>query len=336
MKLIILFLLWIVVLANVSWALTQIKTIAGQRCCILTPVKPFEEQKPPLILIGGTAQSIASWEIHIPYISPSNDRLIIVYECLGQGPKCTDIRDVSLRRQAEVLYQVLQKLLFEKPNESTPIQIDIAGFSLGGRVALAYASIYGIDSLIITRKLHLTGVGSSLQSTTGHYGNLILQHWINTLRNSDNLTPFAWAVLMHTYSPSFLTKNMDRIQKWIEFIVQENSRDGIIALLEQTHGIDGWRVNDLAERIVKTRLSLTNRCDNSFSIRLLRGKLDQLCSENDTIMLQKIFRSSTCVPSNKNEDITCSIGEVDDCGHGVPMESARAWRKDMMTFINDS
>ena len=89
----------------------EIRRINGRRC-LFSPARDTISQQPqrqkldddisidlsenyssikyPLILIGGTAQTITSWEHHIGQLSRNRD--VLVYECLGQGPypTCTD------------------------------------------------------------------------------------------------------------------------------------------------------------------------------------------------------------------------------------------------------
>jgi len=48
------------------------------------PGQKTTNQNTPLVLIGGTAQSIGSWEHYLSSFSKKRD--VLVYECLGQGP----------------------------------------------------------------------------------------------------------------------------------------------------------------------------------------------------------------------------------------------------------
>ena len=74
----------------------EIQYINGRRC-LLSPAigrnkASDSPSSTPLILIGGTAQTITSWEHHVQSLSRNRD--VLVYECLGQGP-CPPHLDVQ-------------------------------------------------------------------------------------------------------------------------------------------------------------------------------------------------------------------------------------------------
>ena len=68
----------------------KIKYIHGRRCQILKKLNSAEADsssnaKIPLVLIGGTAQSIGSWEHQTHSLMRERD-YVLIYECIGQGP----------------------------------------------------------------------------------------------------------------------------------------------------------------------------------------------------------------------------------------------------------
>jgi pimeloyl-ACP methyl ester carboxylesterase len=229
-----------------------IRIIQGRRCLLLTPPPPpppssssptagtiKEPSLPPLIILGGMAQTIASWQPHLPALSSMNkNRHILVYECLGQGKRPLPLNNnnnnehdddyyysnVTLPRQAEMLMSVLNEV-FPSDAVSAPTasgeheqqqqqQFDLVGFSFGGRVAMAMACLYPNR----IHKLHLTGVALE-RSDYAHlqiasWKDLLLQHDDNDNNRNSNtyLRSFAWSVLLATYSPSFLRRQQQQEQ----------------------------------------------------------------------------------------------------------------------------
>eukprot|EP00591_Stephanopyxis_turris_P004548 CAMPEP_0195526132 /NCGR_PEP_ID=MMETSP0794_2-20130614/27030_1 /TAXON_ID=515487 /ORGANISM="Stephanopyxis turris, Strain CCMP 815" /LENGTH=79 /DNA_ID=CAMNT_0040656753 /DNA_START=332 /DNA_END=568 /DNA_ORIENTATION=+ len=73
------------------------------------------------------------------------DRDVLVYECLGQGPlpptlekqhEAEYFNNVSLSVQAKDFENVITKA-FPPSDENENLTVDVAGFSFGGRVAMA-------------------------------------------------------------------------------------------------------------------------------------------------------------------------------------------------------
>jgi pimeloyl-ACP methyl ester carboxylesterase len=222
---------------------------------------------PPIVILGGMAQSISSWEHHLPTLSRERD--VFVYEYLGSGlgyrhpqhphqhgdgysdsnsdsnsDRNSDgdaslkseneyYKDVTLKKQAQELKRILQKSF---PNCDA---FDIIGFSLGARISLA--TIASFPTLI--RKAHLTGVGlerSSFAKVVIHSWKDILQSSYNNNNDDSNfssLTAFAWSIIMTTYSQEFLALNgADKVASWVHHICSNNNPIGLLKLLEQTHG----------------------------------------------------------------------------------------------------
>ena len=196
---------------------------------------------PTMFLLGGMAQTVSSWEHHLPALS--KNRKVVVYECIGQGKSWEEeeeetlepslFQNVSLPFQAETLLELIQEV---EPNSKS---VDLVGFSFGARVSMASACIK--PELI--RKLHLTGVATDRSD----YGHLAVEAWKESLKNDKSLRSFAWSILMATYSPTFLRSQP--VEKYIEHISRTNSRLGLMALLEQaevTDKDDPWHVINLS------------------------------------------------------------------------------------------
>jgi pimeloyl-ACP methyl ester carboxylesterase len=252
---------------------------------------------PTLVLIGGMAQTKASWEHHLP--SLCKNRKVVVYECIGQGNvRSSDLQNVSLPFQAQALLEVIK--------EEEEAKVDLVGFSFGARVAMATACLAEGPDFI--RKLHLSGVATDRSD----YGHLAVQAWKDCVQNDPSLRSFAWSVLMATYSSRFLrTQPIDR---YIDHICNTNSRDGLLALLEQAEVTDHknhWHVANMAERIQKSGIPG----------KVCVGELDQMApKENARELCEKLGWAEPLISPK--------------CGHAVGIEGARIWKNDVLEFLN--
>jgi pimeloyl-ACP methyl ester carboxylesterase len=197
--------------------------ILGRKCLLANTKFRNDIDKPPIVLLGGTAQTIASWDMHTPILS--KDRSILVYECAGQGLETADLSDLSLPNQAQLLNSVLTAAF---PNVA---KLDFVGFSMGGRILMALAVMFP-DRI---RRLHLTGVAS----VPSEKGLVALASWTHLL-SQQNLSGFAWSLLQATYSPSFLYRNIHKLPKWVKFIEDSNSAPALLLLLEGTRSLEDW------------------------------------------------------------------------------------------------
>ncbi|KAL7550528.1 hypothetical protein ACHAWF_013745 [Thalassiosira exigua] len=335
----------------------EIRYIAGRRALLLRP-PASSSQKPrtPLIILGGMAQSIASWEFHLPYLA--RHRPVLIYEALGQGPPPPDevcsvdgigvtleeyYSDVSLERQGHDFWNVVDKAFFPSQNvndrnDAENSKVDVAGFSFGGRVAMAAA----VSNPNRIRRLHLTGVGAERDELS----NVILASWQDMLfpapddtdkveleeecdpinhasKCTAQLRSFAWSVILATYSDQFLSAaGPERIRTWVDSVCRYNTEEGLRAILMQTHGHEGqnpWTPAAMAQRIQSTKAIE--------SCRIVVGSQDKMAHPMQALRLAKILDTSV-----EKEDSIYKV--MEGCGHAVPMEAMRLWRGDLLDFLN--
>lgn len=269
----------------------------------------LEKQPPPphhhcpLIICVGTAQTADNWLHHA---QPGRD--VLIYQASGLGTNYQAGRDVSLPRQAQ---QVHAAILSAFPETSSSgggggggQQVDIAGFSLGGRIAMAVACAH--PHLI--RKLHLTGV--AIQRSD--YGHLTIASWLDHLRR-DDLRAFAWSAILASYSASWLRQNEAQLPQWLRGVCEHHTAAGLLALLEQTNDADGpWSVAGMAERLAGHR---------HIKGRLLVGERDLLAPFEHAEALAAALQwdAPTVVPA---------------AGHAVPLEAPRAWRNHLLEYLD--
>jgi pimeloyl-ACP methyl ester carboxylesterase len=270
--------------------------VVGSQKCLIGPSRQ-EQLYPPLVLIGGMAQTIASWQHQIP--SLSKNRLVIVYECLGQGKANHNLQDVSLPKQAETLFETLDVIV------GADDPVDLVGCSFGGRVGMAAAC----SQPQRIRKLHLTGVASD----RSNFGHLAVEAWKDNIKSDLSLRSFAWSVLLATYSADFLRSQP--IERYLTLICETNSPEGLLALLEQAEvsdTADPWHVASMAKRMSREDLDG----------RICVGELDQMAPVNHVqdLCQQLGWIEPSVIPG---------------CSHAVSLEAGRRWKDEVLLFLND-
>ncbi len=287
-----------------------------------------EEQYPPLVLLGGIAQTKASWDHHL--VSLARNRRVLVYECLGQGDHTipTDAEvDASLPAQGKLLLETLKEILIDDSDQKELVSADIAGFSFGGRVAMATTCLQkGLcdnnDYGVRIRRLHLTGVGGDRSD----FGHLAMQSFPDIIRSDPSLRSFAWSILLATYSSSYLRSLPEKtLERFLDHISSSNKSEGLLAILEQAEVSDTddpWHVVNMADRLAEESKSQSNQ--NKTVGQLCVGEFDKMAPIGSVEDLGK-----------KTNWIAQKIDILSDCGHAVVLEKPREWRESVLSFLDD-
>jgi pimeloyl-ACP methyl ester carboxylesterase len=285
----------------------------------------------PLILLAGTAQTTHQWESHLFFLATtgnsSNARDVLICEPLGVGrPAPPAEQDLSLPAQAVALRTTLDAVFgphgrahAEISSLGSPVVVDLCGFSLGGRIAMAFACLYPAQ----IHRLHLTGV--SLRRSP--WGLRKIQSWKDHLHhdndkdNDGGLRAFAWSALRASYSPAFLMRQQDKLPLWVDSLCQGHTVDGLRRLVEQTHAhVEGngnddnddvWSVAAMADRL-RAQKGAPQRIGGSLCV----GAQDPLS------------------PVEQVEALATVLGwpaptVIQDAAHVPPIENPRAWRADV-------
>jgi pimeloyl-ACP methyl ester carboxylesterase len=276
----------------------------------------------PLVIVPGFAQSISTYESHLPTFANERDVLIFQPRGLGQGvslgpdaegEQACPLRDdhlfsnVSLPAQAARLLNTID-LVFPGVD-----QVDVAAFSLGGRIALCAALLYPHRM----RCLHLTGVSLAPSS----FARTSFYAWKFMLRN-ENLEGVAWNSLLASYHPTFLATQESRLYRWVEQICQRHTSEGLLALLEQAY-TDDWSVASMTQKAAdEGRIRLPQ-------IRLCVGQDDRMSPVESVLELAEALGLSS-------ESGCRSVSIVENCGHAVPLEASRIWRQSIVEFTGSS
>jgi pimeloyl-ACP methyl ester carboxylesterase len=289
---------------------------------------------PPLILLGGIAQTKASWDHHL--VSLARNRRVLVYECLGQGdhtiPVDADV-DASLPAQAQILLETLDEVLVtdESKRKNDPVFVDIAGFSFGGRVAMATACLQNDrdrcdDNGVRIQRLHLTGVGCDRSD----FGHLAMLSFPDIVRNDPSLRSFAWSILLATYSSGYLRSLPETtLERFLDHIASSNNLEGLLAILEQAEVKDmedPWHVANMAGRLAElSRLQSNPNNNNTILGKLCVGEMDTMAPVDEVERLR-----------DKSDWIKKEVDVLPDSGHAVVLEKPRAWRESVLSFLNDN
>jgi 3-oxoadipate enol-lactonase len=195
---------------------------------------PAGGDRPPLVLLGGMTQTIASWGGQLRPLSAT--RTVVAYEARGQGSTALSLDRVDPAVHVDDFAELVQAL-------GLPTPLDVCGFSFGGRVSLAIAA----TRPDLVRRLVISGVGLDRDVV----GRLIVAGWIATLRTGD-LEALARVSLADIAGPTWLAKHEDLVESMVTAVVQRNSFAGIRALFHATlrppEGSE-WATSTLAERV---------------------------------------------------------------------------------------
>lgn len=154
---------------------------------------------PQLVIFGGTAQTINYMVGHHKDLALR--RGVLHYEIRGQGRKTTlPVSDCSLKQHVKDFLAVLDA----NPHYVAGEPVDLAGFSLGGRVALAIAAT--VPELV--GKIVITGLGAD----GGVRARVVRNAWLASLETGD-LKSFMWQSMSVAHTEAFLRLHESRLHR---------------------------------------------------------------------------------------------------------------------------
>ena len=357
-----------------------------QPCLQKTSKKPSPAMNHPFLLVIciGMAQTIPQYQSHVMYLAQYRNVLLYQVEGLGlfynknnsttsgtatSGTHNSSIghprSDLSLPYQAMQLRQAI-RYFYDKHHSQyraeeridsshnhtmmTAIDIDLVGFSLGGRIALAFIvqvfmhqNKYPLDPIITTttttiirvHKVHLTGV-SMRRSPCGTVQGMIWKDLLLLQNDNNSLRPFGWSILTAAYSPQFLYQNQPYLHQWVQSLCDSHTSDGILQLIKQTYDQENdstnpWSVQNMIQQIQS--LSLPNHDNNTTStttlqFRYMVGELDALALPEEVLKIVRALKNCT------TSVIVHDVVVVPNVGHAVPMEASQIWRNDIQSLLD--
>ena len=255
---------------------------------------------PPVLLIGGTAQCCTSWGGIAPAIAASG-RIVISFDARGQGSTHVCQAD-NFDMAAHV--GDLRALLLALRDELTAQPVDVAGFSFGGRLALAFAA----EHPSFVRRLVVTGVPARRDETAAK----IFDSWRAHLRQG-NLREMISSQIAACHSPTFLSKFTNRqLQLLTSATVAQNTLVALQGLLRDSHVSDesnAYHTINLAHCVAAHRIP----------VRLIGGTLDAVAP------LQEV----RWLAADNGWDL-----RVLESGHNVPAELPLQWRQSVLEHLS--
>lgn len=248
---------------------------------------------PPLVVLGGMTQTLASWGGQARALSEARE--LVIYEARGQGQTTLGLGDAAPPVHVDDFERLLAALGIAGP-------VDLCGFSFGGRVALAIAA----ERPQLVRRLVLTGVGAGRRAL----GRVIVRAWKEALKTGD-LEALAWLSLADTLGPAYLEHNEGLLEAMVKATIQRNRYEGIAALFSQTLHDDPaspWHPLRLAPRVRAPAL-------------LIAGELDRLAPAAEVVALAEAF-----APAARAEVVAA-------VGHTVAIEAPERWREHVLGFL---
>jgi 3-oxoadipate enol-lactonase len=221
---------------------------------------------PPLVVIGGLTQTLASWGGHARALA--RNREVVVYETRGQGATSLSLDDVSMPRHVEDFAALVEALALATP-------VDLCGLSFGGRVALAVAATRGD----LVRRIVVSGVGRDETKT----GRALVRGWLSALEATD-LEVFSRQNATDVFGPAYLEEDEVDLDDLVRVTTKRNRPEAIRALLRQivTEREPGspWAPEALAGRV-------------SCPVLLLGGGLDPIAPPAEIQALAGPLRAAT-------------------------------------------
>ena len=288
---------------------SRVSVLNGHRALLVGPLRANAPSNPPLLLLGGTAQWLDSWQGHLTALAQSRE--VLVYETRGQGGglAAEDQRQhlvdgVGLPQHAEDL-----KLVLEASGISRAPAIDVCAFSFGARVAMAAAASEEAPAI---RRLVLTGVAAD----RGALGRLALRSWRASLAAGD-LTGFIWRLILDTHSAEYLAAQEANVGGWVRAVERANSLEGLRAIVERTHTDDPD--------------------DSTHPLAMANAIARHACIERGLLLVGDQDRLS---PVDAARDLAQAAGwefrAIAGAAHAVPIEQAVAWRRAVLEFLNQA
>lgn len=245
------------------------------------------------MLIPGSAQTITSWGPHVKALSKWRRLIIPEFRCQGVT--------TTLRSRYSSMAQLVQDL--DRLVEHLGVQqVDLCGFSLGGRIALAY----GASEENRVRRISVTGV----PLVRPPLGRTIIRSWSEGLEHED-MVASCWSFLINGYSTKFLQLNQAHLSKFVAAVVKSNDVHRLKELFRFSiaeHQEDHNSTTSCASRL-------------SCPVQVVGGTEDRLCD------IQSIIALHESIPDSY-------LSVVADTGHLVPFEQPAQWRHHLLSFLD--
>eukprot|EP00607_Mallomonas_marina_P000537 CAMPEP_0182424680 /NCGR_PEP_ID=MMETSP1167-20130531/10914_1 /TAXON_ID=2988 /ORGANISM="Mallomonas Sp, Strain CCMP3275" /LENGTH=333 /DNA_ID=CAMNT_0024604667 /DNA_START=74 /DNA_END=1075 /DNA_ORIENTATION=- len=265
----------------------------------------------PLIILGGTAQTINTWRPHIRPLMSKNRVIMPELRCQGID---TDL----LTHRATIKQHLLDiEIIMENLGVD---QAHFLGFSFGGRIAVALAA----HRPKYVKKLSITAVPLHRNLL----GVAVLRSWKEGLL-AGNLRECAWSFLLNGYSEAFLERNFQRLPQYVDAICESNCARRLYDLINSCHMDedidDKYSVAKCIPKIKCAVQVIASSTDRIASLQSVKDLYHAILDSCDEAMTEEIRTAKT----HSVLDI------IENSGHLIPFEQPVRWRKHVMEFLNN-
>ena len=328
---------------------------------------------PPLILLGGIAQTKSSWDHHLT--SLTKNRKVIIYECLGQGLGLgglgggvetmatktaatmtpddnfdnnisndnNDCDDYSLPGQAQRLLETLNNMnniIFTDTDNSNNDNnyVDIVGFSFGGRVAMAAACLQQQEVQQLQQPNNNNVGRNKIRIRKLHLTGVGCDR-----SDFGHLAMKSFHDIIHndislrSFAWSILLSTYS--SKYL-YNLSENKLERFIDHICSTNNpmgllsiLEQSEINDITDP-----WHVINMAD-----RIVNANINSNDNSNNTIDGKIcVGEFDKMAPINEVESLRkklqweTPIDILSDCGHAAVMEKPRAWRESVISFLDDN
>lgn len=161
----------------------------------------LKNSQPPIVILGGTGQSLHTYAIHIRHFA--RERRLIIPELRCQGKTNLLSEYGTMGQHVQDFNQLMKKLNVPTCN--------LVGFSFGGRVACAVAA----HTPHLVSRLSMTGVPLRRPVV----GSKILQSWEEGLK-ANQVRSVCWSFVLNGYSYKFLESCGSRLDTYVDMVEQ--------------------------------------------------------------------------------------------------------------------
>lgn len=215
---------------------------------------------PPLVLLGGTGQTINTFTPHIQGLR--RQRRLVIVEMRGQGRTSLDSAHCNMPQLMQDLRTILHAIGIE--------QMHLCGFSFGGRVALTFAA----QQPAMVRRLSVTAVPLHRPAL----GKLIIQSWEDALSRG-NLRECAWSFLLNGYSADFIGKHHGKLPAFMDFVMKSNNITNLHNLVKFSHA-------DFGEEYSLPHCAAKIACPT----QIIAATEDRIAGYHETVLLAQTIK----------------------------------------------
>ena len=186
---------------------------SNDNCNIFYEYQNFNNEKPALVFLNGTAQTLINWWLQSRQLK-DNFR-ILLYDARGQGQSDLGQADLNLDGHVDDLGMLMNHLRLQRAH--------LIGLSHGARVACRFATVNPER----VERMILCGLGRNLDPRT----ESLLNSWIQIL-NSGSFEAMVWSMLPAVFGEPFLQQHKSKMKDMVYAIVKRNRADSIKAHLK--------------------------------------------------------------------------------------------------------